>query len=774
MRFFPSLLVIVFIFLPHFILGQDNQFNADSAYVYVQHLAVTIGPRPMGSKNERLALRWTADRFNGFGADTAYVMPVSRAGSINTTSGVAVGVFSGESDSAIVIGGHIDSDSHENPGANDDASGVGCVIELARIWGSRPKRYTLVFTAFGGEEQGLIGARHFVERYPEIGKVALMLQIDMAGDEADLFAVIDPVGRANTSDRQTPLWLIRDAFEIDRRLGFNALDYPTHFFSLSNALGGIVSSDHVAFQNKGIPAIDFTAGVNTSPIHTPQDRFDFIRKDALARSGRLVDGLLAKYNSERIPQEVNGEYMLVKVLWWRIYLPAGAIVGVNISALLLGLLALLYSRWHRARIPKEDRDRFTGMKFFFLLVLVAVFTQLGEAAMQLIKGVRYPWVAPFYPYLGLAAICATAGGWVAMWLCKRLQLSPDPYVYTKRALSLLVLFGLLLSLVNPRTSFYVSVSLLLLSFAIVLPFSKLKCLLILITPWPMSRLMFMEALPFLRSTIEAGFDINTFFQSLFYSVMLTAILVLWYLPSIYAFGYAAVTILPFKNAVKRFRGPLPGLAILLILLGYSVYVFSLAPYNDRWRASLVAEARYDVRSGESSFELRGNEYFRKVEVATDSMRVRYDRRILNAELPVSIQANWLRFSGQEAYENLEDSVLVINWRLETSRPWYEVRLLLRPDEHDIELLDSDLAFRRTRNGVEFVWKYEPSDTLTIQARLKVPPGVSLIREVDAIYSHLPFAAHITAKYADVRYRTTVSIRDTLRIPVAEFTDAERR
>ena len=50
------------------------------------------------------------------------------------------------------------------PGANDDASGVAGVLELARIMSKKSFKTTIVFVAMVGEEQGLYGAAHLAKR----------------------------------------------------------------------------------------------------------------------------------------------------------------------------------------------------------------------------------------------------------------------------------------------------------------------------------------------------------------------------------------------------------------------------------------------------------------------------------------------------------------------------------------------------------------------------------------------------------------------------------
>ena len=272
-----KIVLAVSVMLSFTVWAQKPEFNADSAYAHVRHLTEDIGPRPMGSRAEGQALKWAAETFARFGADTAYVMPFFQApGGVNTTSGIAVGVFPGMSDSIIVVGGHIDSDSRLNPGASDNASGTACVVELARIWSKVPNpRYTMIFAAFGGEERGLVGSKYFAEHFRDIAKILLMFSIDMASSRGWLIPFID------TKTHQAPRWLVEDAYAVDRAMGYNSLEYPTHFFSLNTAIGG-AGSDHLPFMDKNIPAIDFTAGINYDPIHTPLDRLEFVDKSMLA------------------------------------------------------------------------------------------------------------------------------------------------------------------------------------------------------------------------------------------------------------------------------------------------------------------------------------------------------------------------------------------------------------------------------------------------------------------------------------------------------------
>ncbi|MFT2016517.1 M20/M25/M40 family metallo-hydrolase [Streptomyces sp. 796.1] len=77
-------------------------------------------------------------------------------------------------DRIYVVSGHYDSrasdvmdHTSDAPGADDDASGVAVVMELARVLATRRTGATLVFAAVAGEEQGLYGATHLAQSYRE-------------------------------------------------------------------------------------------------------------------------------------------------------------------------------------------------------------------------------------------------------------------------------------------------------------------------------------------------------------------------------------------------------------------------------------------------------------------------------------------------------------------------------------------------------------------------------------------------------------------------------
>lgn len=115
------------------------------------------------------------------------------------------GVIPGErADEYVIVGAHRDhwgkdewkvGDQIYN-GADDNASGVSCVLQIARAVkasGLKPKR-TMIFAFWDGEEKGLLGSSYFTQRWAKMDKVKAYLNFDMAGgcnpDNPDYLKII--------------------------------------------------------------------------------------------------------------------------------------------------------------------------------------------------------------------------------------------------------------------------------------------------------------------------------------------------------------------------------------------------------------------------------------------------------------------------------------------------------------------------------------------------------------------------------------------------------
>lgn len=741
--------------------GQKPAFHADSAFQHVRHLAETIGPRPMGSDGERRALTWAAERFRRLGADSAWVMPLERTSrEINTRSGTAVGIFRGISDTTIVIGGHIDSDRPENPGASDNASGTAVVMELARIWSQARRPYTLVFCAFGAEEAGLEGSRVFVDRYGDLDKVALMISIDMAASESPLIPFID----LNT--HQAPRWLVEDAFAVDRALGYNSLRYPTHFFTLNSIGSGGAGSDHMPFMREDIPAIDFTCGVNTDPIHTPNDRLEFVSVPMLARSGNIVDGMITRYMQQGIPAPRTDRYMLLQSWMGLTFLPWWAVAGLTGLFAVLGVLGWLQARKMRLTLERKDRVLTTGLKIIFFAILLAVFIQLGEILMGVATGWRYPWMTHLDSYLTYAGVWALAGLWVVLFLTRFLRFTPDPYPYARNAYLLLILMTGAAAFASPRLALYPALSLFLLTLSTAMPLSVVRIVAGLLVPLPLLRLVFMEMFPlFARSFAMAGTQFNAPGADAIITAIFTIVLTLVLLPGMFSLGRTVAGEKAARLLARWARTPLVGLAVLVVLSVYTGLVYGLPAYGDKWKPMVRVSAAYDHNSGTGSLNVNGNDYLRGLTIRGEGIERHYTGDRLRDSLAVDVRADWLTVSDSVVFASAAGDTLDLLSRIISKRPWSRLSLSFFALRGGLETLSSDWAVDAASGDTyRMVWQGDFPDTLTVPVRATLAPGDTLVRELNGIFVGLPVDLSVESDLASIVYRTTVTRLDTLVLP----------
>lgn len=205
---------------------------------------------------------------------------------------------------AIVIGAHYDhlgrggmgslaaNSTEIHHGADDNASGTSALIELATQFAkTRNNKRTLIFMAFGGEEEGLLGSKHYVNNpvFP-INKTIAMINMDMIGRLKDNKLTVGGIGTASEWKNL-----------VNSKVGFKEFDTssttvtkingqdvtntinsqgiaPT--FTLQLNEDGFGPSDHSSFYGKQIPVLFFFTGTHFD-YHKPSDTAEKINYDGL-------------------------------------------------------------------------------------------------------------------------------------------------------------------------------------------------------------------------------------------------------------------------------------------------------------------------------------------------------------------------------------------------------------------------------------------------------------------------------------------------------------
>ncbi len=242
----------------------------------VRALSAAPGGRAPGTPGHRAASDFITSAFKKAGlkpfSGAAFSAREDKAG-LRNILGVVPGLSRKED--YLVLSAHYDHLRPENgvifPGADDNASGVALLLELARHYAENPGSRSIIFAAFDGEEEGRSGSKAFLAGLPAgaKGKIDADLNFDTVGR---LGAGKILVLGAGSSDK----WV-----HIFRGAGFvTGADYELVKEDLD-------SSDQVSFIEAGIPAAQLFSGPN-SDYHKAADTEDKIDYAGLVKQAEFA------------------------------------------------------------------------------------------------------------------------------------------------------------------------------------------------------------------------------------------------------------------------------------------------------------------------------------------------------------------------------------------------------------------------------------------------------------------------------------------------------
>ena len=194
----------------------------------------------------------------------------------------------------VIIGAHFDHLGYGGPGsgsravdtiaihhgADDNASGVGEIIELAEEFAltKGSHRRSMIFASFSGEEEGLLGSKYFADNMPvDPSKVNIMFNLDMVGRLRDSSSLqVSGVGTAE------------GLMETVKSMA------DTSLYKLTFSQEGYGPSDHSSFYGKNIPVLFFTTGAHMD-YHTPSDTWEKLNYKGMKIISDLVFNLASKF-----------------------------------------------------------------------------------------------------------------------------------------------------------------------------------------------------------------------------------------------------------------------------------------------------------------------------------------------------------------------------------------------------------------------------------------------------------------------------------------------
>jgi hypothetical protein len=213
------------------------------------------------------------------------------------TANNIIGYLDNKAQNTIIIGAHYDhlgTDGENNSldanpqnkihnGADDNASGVAGVLELARYFTGNNKKENnnFLFLCFSGEELGLLGSKYFTEHAPiELSTVTYMINMDMVGrlDPQSKTVIVNGTGTS-------PVWE-----PLLKQLASENLKIKTDS-------SGTGPSDHTSFYLKDIPVLHFFTGAH-SDYHKPADDWEKINIAGEVSILELIASLIERLDAK--------------------------------------------------------------------------------------------------------------------------------------------------------------------------------------------------------------------------------------------------------------------------------------------------------------------------------------------------------------------------------------------------------------------------------------------------------------------------------------------
>ncbi len=290
-------------------------FSIRNMYEHIKYLASDkLKGRGLGSPELNKAANYIANKFKEYGLipggeNKSYFQSWTsevegKKGKIvfKNVIGVIAGNDAKLKNECVVISAHYDHlglgwpDVHKGDegkihhGADDNASGVSVMLELARVLSKsfKPSR-SILFVAFTGEEEGLLGSKYFVNNYTRFPADKIFADLNL-----------DTVGRLFDK----PLLILDASSAKEWRYIFMGTTYVTGVKTrvVNKPLD---SSDQISFINKGIPAVQLFSGANQD-YHRPTDTFDKIDKRGLAKVASVVKEAVEYLTERKTPLSFKG------------------------------------------------------------------------------------------------------------------------------------------------------------------------------------------------------------------------------------------------------------------------------------------------------------------------------------------------------------------------------------------------------------------------------------------------------------------------------------
>jgi acetylornithine deacetylase/succinyl-diaminopimelate desuccinylase-like protein len=312
------------------------RFDAIRALDFTRELVTRHPRRVLGSIESRQSTGTLKRLLDGMGYTVEFAHFDAVIAGRRQTGRNLLAVRRGSGRGAIVVAAHYDTAPTTMQGATDDGSGVGVLLELARLWSTEQPRRSVLFLLSDGGEWGNLGARDFAVTFPERGATIAAVSLDyLAGGELGA-EVLDFAGQERG---YAPPWLREVGRGAAQAAGPRAAGPSVLQEQLERALQ-LSWNDAGAFLGAGVPSLNLGSlsknrAEQARLYHSRFDTIGNLLPVAMQEYGRTAETLLRTLDEipatpQTAPAAVrigSSRYLregVVAALHWLTFLPLAA------------------------------------------------------------------------------------------------------------------------------------------------------------------------------------------------------------------------------------------------------------------------------------------------------------------------------------------------------------------------------------------------------------------------------------------------------------------
>lgn len=294
-KFISTLLTALLLFAAittyHTAVAQESSVDVSSMMATVE--ALSQNPRGYENQEIELARQFIIDKFTDYHLEvttqefeTSFVDGSGNPFTAVNIIGTLKPNTEDQTDDILIIGAHYDG-INNIPAANDNASGMAVMLELARLLHDVPTDTEIRFVAFDMEEQGLVGSMHYVNNAgDDLDNIIGILNFDMlAAKKEATVKIYSATGSEN--------YLSDILKQNENYAEIEVLEYYNG------------TSDHASFHPKAIPNLFFSHPSVSGEYHVANDIIEHISPDMLAYAADAGQTIALEMMSEKTPSYLS-------------------------------------------------------------------------------------------------------------------------------------------------------------------------------------------------------------------------------------------------------------------------------------------------------------------------------------------------------------------------------------------------------------------------------------------------------------------------------------